>query len=57
MFHVDPQSDTQGSLHTSDDVIVTTQGNVGIGILPDDAASPPILTLTDGGTSIIPSSP
>ena len=57
MFHVDPKSDTQGSLNTSDDVIVTMEGNVGIGILPDDAASPPTLTLTGGGTPSVPRSP
>ena len=57
MFHVDPKADTQGSLNTSDDVIVTMQGNVGVGVLPDDAALPPTLTLTDGGTPSLPRSP
>jgi hypothetical protein len=57
MFHVDPKADTQGSLNTSDDVIVTTQGNVGIGVLPESAADTLSLRLTDGGTPTLPRSP
>jgi hypothetical protein len=56
MFHVDPKGDTQGSLNTGDDVIVTTEGNVGIGILPEPT-TPHSLTLTDGGTPATPRSP
>lgn len=56
MFHVDAQSDTDGSLHTSDDVIVTGEGNVGIGAIPP-AASPVRLLVTDGGTPAAPKSP
>jgi hypothetical protein len=56
MFHVDPKGDTQGSLNTGDDVIVTTEGNVGIGILPEPT-TPHSLTLTGGGTPAAPRSP
>lgn len=31
IFHIDTQSNTSGSLNTSDDVIVNEQGNIGIG--------------------------
>jgi hypothetical protein len=56
MFHIDPQGDTDGSLNTGDDVIVTTEGNVGIGLLPE-ATTPYSLTLTGGGTPAVPHSP
>jgi hypothetical protein len=56
MFHIDALGDTNGSLNTSDDVIVTNEGNVGIGAIPP-AASTVRLLVTDGGTSAVPKSP
>jgi hypothetical protein len=56
MFHVDARSDTNGSLNTSDDVIVTYEGNVGIGAIPPPASTVRLL-VTDGGTPTIPKSP
>lgn len=56
MFHVDPMKNTQESSITSDDVIVTSEGNAGIGLLPEPA-TPYSLTLTGGGTPAAPRSP
>jgi hypothetical protein len=60
MFHVDPRGDTvvtpTDTLNAGDDVIVTLEGNVGIGLLPE-ATSPHSLTLTGGGTPSAPHSP
>jgi hypothetical protein len=56
MFHVDARSDTNGSLNTSDDVIVTNEGNVGIGAIPPPASTVRLL-VTDGGTPAVPKSP
>jgi hypothetical protein len=56
MFHVDAMGNTAGSSGTGDDVIVTLEGNVGIGAIP--TANPPArLLITDGGTSTTPKSP
>jgi hypothetical protein len=56
MFHVDAQSDTDGSLNRADDVIVTYEGNVGIGAFPPAAASVRLL-VDGGGTPASPKSP
>jgi hypothetical protein len=56
MFHVDAMGNTAGSSGTADDVIVTLEGNVGIGAIP--SANPPArLLITDGGTPAAPKSP
>jgi hypothetical protein len=63
MFHVDPQNNTSIDTNTTppdtvglaDDVIVSLEGNVGIGVFPE-AGSPPLI-LTSGGTPSVPKSP
>ena len=38
IFHIDPKGDTSGGItNTSDDIIVTATGNVGIGTISPDA--------------------
>jgi hypothetical protein len=56
MFHVDALSDTNGMLHTGDDVIVTYEGALAIGTIPPAGSTTKVI-VTDGGTPTSPKSP
>jgi hypothetical protein len=56
MFHVDALSDTQGYQYAGDDVIVTYNGNLAIGMIPPPLSSIKLI-VTDGGTAVAPKSP
>jgi hypothetical protein len=56
MFHVDALSDTNGMLHTGDDVIVTYEGALAIGTIPPAGSTTKVI-VTDGGTPASPKSP
>lgn len=50
IFHIDPRGDTNGSTNITDDVIITNDGNLGIGTITPKAK----LHINTGGTPSLP---